>query len=102
MSEVEPKARGCTSRKVYLEIPQNSEKLHMCWSLFLKLVLYTLFQMHCPKIILSLRSSHWRCSIEKDVFKNFANFTGKHLCWSLFLIKLHAFRPATLLKETPI
>ena len=24
--------------------------------------------------------------------KNFANFTGKHLCWSLFLIKLQAWR----------
>ena len=26
------------------------------------------------------------------VFKNFAVFTGKPLCWSLFLIKLQAFR----------
>ena len=25
--------------------------------------------------------------------KYFPNFTGKHLCWSLFLIKLQAFRP---------
>ena len=33
------------------------------------------------------------------VFKNFANFTGKHLCWSLFLIKLQAFRPAAFLKR---
>ena len=24
------------------------------------------------------------------VHKNFANFTGKHLCWSLFLKKLQA------------
>ena len=31
------------------------------------------------------------------VLKNFANFTGKHLCWSLFP-KLQAFRPATPLK----
>ena len=23
-----------------------------------------------------------------DILKSFANFTGKHLCWSLFLIKL--------------
>ena len=29
----------------------------------------------------------------------FANFTGKHLCWSLFLITLLVFRPATLLKR---
>ena len=27
-----------------------------------------------------------RCSLEKVVLKNFANFTGKCLCWSLFLI----------------
>ena len=30
--------------------------------------------------------------------KNFINFTGKHLCCSLFLIKLRAL-PATLLKK---
>ena len=29
-----------------------------------------------------------RCSIKRGVFKNFANFTGKHLCWSLFLNKV--------------
>ena len=34
------------------------------------------------------RSSHQRCSVKIGVLKNFSNFTGKHLCWSLFLIKL--------------
>ena len=29
----------------------------------------------------------------------FANFTGKHLNWSLFLIKLQTWRSATLLKK---
>ena len=33
-----------------------------------------------------------------DVLKNFADFTRKSLCWSLLLIKLQTFRPATLLK----
>ena len=33
--------------------------------------------------------------------KNFANFKGKHLCWSLFLIKLQAWTPAALLKRDP-
>ena len=28
---------------------------------------------------------------EIGVLKNFANFAGKHLCWSLFLIKLQAY-----------
>ena len=32
------------------------------------------------------------------ILKNFANFKGKHLCWSFFLIKLQALRPATSLK----
>ena len=36
---------------------------------------------------------------KKGVLKNLANFTGKHLCWSLFLIKLQVFRPATLSKR---
>ena len=39
-----------------------------------------------------------RCS-SKGVLKNFAIFTGKHLCWSFFLIKLQAYRPAALLKR---
>ena len=31
--------------------------------------------------------------------KDFVMFTEKHLCWSLFLINMHAWRPATLLKR---
>ena len=37
------------------------------------------------------KSSHRRCSVKKRVLKDIANFTGKHLCWCLFLIKLQAF-----------
>ena len=58
-----------------------------------------------PRLILSsfaistIRSSHWRCSVKKDVPKNFENFKGKHLCWGIFLIKWQALSPATLLKR---
>ena len=50
-----------------------------------------------------LSLSNWQkqlpeVSYKKDVFKNFAIFTGKHLYWSLFLLKLPALRPATLLE----
>ena len=45
------------------------------------------------------RSRHGRCFMEKVVLKNFAIFTGKHLCWSLFLVTLQAWRTATLLKR---
>ena len=33
---------------------------------------------------ITYRNSHGRCSIKKGVLKNFAKFTGKHLCQSLF------------------
>ena len=36
------------------------------------------------------RSSHRRCSVKKGALKYFANFTGKHMCQSLYLIKLQA------------
>ena len=36
---------------------------------------------------------------KKAVLENFAIFTGKNLCWSLFLKKLEAFKPATLLNR---
>ena len=31
--------------------------------------------------------------------RNFAMFTGKHLCWRVFSIKLQTLRPATLFKR---
>ena len=45
------------------------------------------------------RSSRSRLFFKTGVLPNFANFTGKQLCRSLFLIKLQALRPATLLKR---
>ena len=35
----------------------------------------------------------------KSVLKNFAIFTWKHLCWSLFVITLQVFSPATLFRR---
>ena len=45
------------------------------------------------------RSSCWQMFFKIVVLKNSANFTGKHLCWSHFLIKLQAWGSATLLKR---
>ena len=36
---------------------------------------------------------------KKVVLNHFPIFTGKHLCWSLFIIKLQAFMPASFLKR---
>ena len=37
--------------------------------------------------------------VRKDVLRNFAKFTGKQLCQSLFFNKVPGLRPATLLKK---
>ena len=41
------------------------------------------------------------CFFKIGVIINFLIFTRKYLCWSLFLIKLQDWLPATLLKKRP-
>ena len=67
----------------------------LCHAIFINFkVIY-----HKLKKCFNSRSSHQSCPIEKADFKNFAIFTGKHLCWSLLLIDLWASRAATFLKK---
>ena len=47
------------------------------------------------------RSSRPEVCYKKGVFKHLAKFTGKHLSWILFFIKVAYLRPATLLKYRP-
>ena len=80
----------CTFNGIFLKHPwliPNILKWQDC-KIFTKLVPFQTFS----------RSSHWRCSV-KGVLKNLRNFTGKHLCWSLFLIKFQVFKPLILLKR---
>ena len=56
--------------------------------------------------ILTVRGSNCRSScsqifVKISVLKNFEIFTGKHLCWIIFLRKLQALKPASLLKGDP-
>ena len=44
----------------------------------------------CTLFVNKKRSSYRRCSVKNGVLKNYASFTAKHLCWSLFLIKFQA------------
>ena len=46
-----------------------------------------------------VRSIHRRCSVRKGVLRNFTNFTGKHLCQSLFFNEVATLRSAILLKK---
>ena len=50
-------------------------------------------------LLLILKNSHKRCSVKKSVLENLANFIGKYLCWSLFLINLQACEPEAFLKR---
>ena len=45
------------------------------------------------------KSSRLQMLFKISSIKNFAIFTGKHLCWGLFLIKLQAYRPTIFLKR---
>ena len=45
------------------------------------------------------RSSHPEVFCKKGVLRNFAKFTRKHMCRSLFLNKVAGLRSATLLKK---
>ena len=53
-------------------------------------VIFSYFIKRLCFLYINFRSSHQWCSIKKGVLKKFAKFTGKHLCQSLFLIKLQA------------
>ena len=44
------------------------------------------------KDVSNFRSSHWSCYLRKGVLRNFAKFTGKHLCQSLFFNKVAGVR----------
>ena len=46
------------------------------------------------------RSSQRRCSVKSGFLRNFAKFTGKHLCKRLFFDKVVGLRSATLLKKS--
>ena len=46
------------------------------------------------------RSSHQRCSVKKGVLINFAKFTGKYLCQSLFFNKVARAACNFIKKET--
>ena len=50
-------------------------------------------------ILTHFRSSRPEVFFKKGVLRNFAKFTGKHLCYRLFFNKVVGLKPATLLKK---
>ena len=79
-----------TSEGLLLNIPETRSSL--LWSFIFSISHFSSLETEYTEVAV--------CSCFKiGVLKNFAIFTGKHLCWSLFLIKYPAFRATTLLKE---
>ena len=49
--------------------------------------------------LITIRSSHQRCFVKKGVFRNFAKFTGKHLCQNLFFNKVAGGGACNFIKQ---
>ena len=78
----------------YLTFP-----LSCVWnSAMFPVMFYKLFNANST-FFLFFRSSRAEVFCKKSVLRNFAKFTGKHLCKSLFFDKVAGLRLATLLKK---
>ena len=67
---------------------------HLCQSLYfnkvacLTLLKYRLWHKYFPVTFPKFRGRHRRCSVKKGALRNFAKFTGKHLCQGLLFNKV--------------
>ena len=53
----------------------------------------------CWSVVFKMQKWCFAGALEIGVFKNFVKFTGKHLHWSLFLIKLQALSACNCVKK---
>ena len=88
---------SCHNLTSFFQILLTLDTFHFAqdWSLgsVLLTVNYILKKLH------HIEAVAWRCSVKKDVLRNFTKFTGKHLRHSLFFNKVASLRHATLLKK---
>ena len=61
-----------------------------------KKIVVTLIMIY---VVIKHRSSHPDVFCKKGVLRNFAKFTGKHLCQSLYFNKVASLRPGTSFKK---
>ena len=92
---------------IYDGYNKNNENHKPCGKSLSTLIILlgTLFlDIYLQKLVISfhdkiIRSSRWQMFFKIGVLKNFAIFTEKHLCWSLFLIMLQTIWPVTFYKR---
>ena len=76
--------------------------LNLSWFVMLSTQHQDIFLFIFLLIPLRYRSNHQRCSIIKGVLRNFAKFTRKHLCQSLFFNNVAGLSTSgRLLLKTP-
>ena len=71
----------------YLEVMTDLLCVY-CWKIFEQIVTVAYLKKQQPEVI-----------CKKGALKNFTNVTGNRLCWSLFIIKLQTWGPATFFKR---
>ena len=82
-------------RETWFITPTNLLKENLTYSSIFKAYFMKIFAAAKASLVFiknRRRSSRSQMFFKIGVLKNFAIFTGKHLRWSLFLIKLQAFR----------
>ena len=85
---------------LYLNVVFTSHVSAICSSLHMaQMTTHEVKTVTCSDVLTHFRSSRWQIFFKICVIKNFANSKGKHLCWSLCLIKLQVSRPAFLSKR---
>ena len=92
---------GYCESKIFRSVQNECSSVSTIFSMWYSFQTY-FYHSHCHKINYKHnhnRSSNRRCSVRKAVLRNFAKFTGKHLCQSLSIHKIAEVRPATLLKK---
>ena len=93
----------CTEvTSAHSQLPDSNRKLlvseHKSLTIKLRALLQTLRMARYLSNGSKFKNQLFADLFKTGVFKNFAIFTEKHLSWSLFLVKLQAFRLVTLLK----
>ena len=89
----------CCKKAVLRKFAKFTGK-HQCQSVFFNKIVGLRSATLLKKETLAQVFSCKFCEISENIlFRNFAKFTGKHLCQSLFFNKVAVLRPATLLKK---
>ena len=78
---------------------RSSKCFYFSWTWYLLLTVALVFARNFLRARVKRQKQALKIFCKKASLRDFASFTGEHLCWSLFLIELQTCRPAALLKR---